>query len=279
VRRATIAVLRSAGWVALLLVLARVVDQLGSPTLTVPLTSWADFRAWTDLASPAEMAMALLRLGALAAIWYLVVATALVTVARVVRVRGLTAFTQRVTPGLVRHLAAGGGGLGLALGTVAGSLPAPHLHVSPAAAVAAAASTPPPGPGGATATMTREPEPGPEPEPEPLPATATMIRVGEPLRTSVTMTRTALVLPGPAPPGPSPPAPDATTWVVEPGDSFWSIAADVVTGPDQPTPPDREVSRYWRRLVDANRDRLVDPGNPDLLMPGQTLTLPGRSSP
>jgi nucleoid-associated protein YgaU len=53
----------------------------------------------------------------------------------------------------------------------------------------------------------------------------------------------------------------------------------VAAGPDQPTPPEREVARYWRRLVEANRDRLVDPGNPDLLRPGQTLTLPGRSSP
>jgi nucleoid-associated protein YgaU len=196
-----------------------------------------------------------------------------VTVARVVRVRGLTAFTQRVTPGLVRHLAAGGGGLGLALGTVVGSLPPPGLHATPAAAVATAAPRPPPTPGDATATMTREPEP------DPGPATATMTRVGEPLRTSVTMTRTALVLPGPAPPGPAPPAADATTWVIEPGDSFWSIAEDVVARPDQPTPPERDVARYWRRLVDANRDRLVDPGNPDLLMTGQTLMLPGRSSP
>jgi nucleoid-associated protein YgaU len=34
------------------------------------------------------------------------------------------------------------------------------------------------------------------------------------------------------------------------------------------------VGRYWRRLIDANRDRLVDPGNPDLLLPGQELVLP-----
>jgi hypothetical protein len=34
------------------------------------------------------------------------------------------------------------------------------------------------------------------------------------------------------------------------------------------------VGRYWRRLIDTNRDRLVDPGNPDLLVPGQELVLP-----
>jgi nucleoid-associated protein YgaU len=125
--------------------------------------------------------------------------------------------------------------------------------------------------------MTREPVP--DPPPATATATATMTRVGDPLLTSVTMTRTVLVVPGPAPPGPAPPTADATTWVVEPGDSFWSIAEDVVTPPGQPAPPERDVSRYWRRLVDANRDRLVDPGNPDVLLPGQTLTLPARSSP
>jgi hypothetical protein len=263
----------------LLLVLARVVDHLGSPALTVPLTSWASFRAWIDTVSPADMAMALLRLAALGAVWYLLVATALVTASRVVHVRGLTAFTQWVTPRIVRQIATGGGGLGLALGTIAGALPPPHLPAAPAAAVTLA-RPPPSGPGrGASATMVREPRPDLSPTPEPARATATMTRLGDPLRTSVTMSRTALVVPGPAPPGPMPPAADATTWVVEPGDSFWSIAEDVVTGPDRSSPPERDVSRYWRRLVDANRDRLVDPGNPDLLLPGQTLTLPARSSP
>jgi nucleoid-associated protein YgaU len=238
----------------------------------VPLTSWTEFRAWTDSVTPADMAMAILRLVALAAIWYLLVATALVAAARVVQVRGLTAFTQRVTPGLVRHLAAGGGGLGLALGTVVGALPPPHLHAAPAAAAAVTAATPPPTSPATTATMTREPDPAPP--------TATMTRIGDPLRTSVTMTRTAAIVPGPAPPGPEPPAADATTWVVEPGNSFWSIAEDVVAGPGQPpAPSERDVSRYWRRLVAANRGRLVDPGNPDLLLPGQTLTLPPRASP
>jgi hypothetical protein len=38
--------------------------------------------------------------------------------------------------------------------------------------------------------------------------------------------------------------------------------------------PDRAVARYWRSLVEANRAELVDPGNHDLLVPGQQLVLP-----
>lgn len=58
--------------------------------------------------------------------------------------------------------------------------------------------------------------------------------------------------------------------VVQPGEHFWSIAEQVVADRSLTEP----VGRYWRRLVDANRDRLVDPDDPDLLHPGQELILP-----
>ncbi len=35
-----------------------------------------------------------------------------------------------------------------------------------------------------------------------------------------------------------------------------------------------EVDSYWRTLIAQNMDRLVEPGNPDLLFPGQELMLP-----
>ena len=72
-----------------------------------------------------------------------------------------------------------------------------------------------------------------------------------------------------------PPLPlvDAATWVVEPGDSLWRIADDVVRTA-RPGVSDRTITGYWRSLVDANRAQLVDPQNPDLLVPGQQLALP-----
>lgn len=63
------------------------------------------------------------------------------------------------------------------------------------------------------------------------------------------------------------------TVVVQPGDSLWSIAEEALvdlTGHAD----DRTISRYWRRVVDANRAALVDPGNPDLIFAGQVITLP-----
>jgi nucleoid-associated protein YgaU len=63
------------------------------------------------------------------------------------------------------------------------------------------------------------------------------------------------------------------SWTVEAGDSFWSIAAETVA-PAGDARDDRRVIGYWRRLVEVNRGRLLDPGNPDMLVPGQELVLP-----
>jgi nucleoid-associated protein YgaU len=62
-------------------------------------------------------------------------------------------------------------------------------------------------------------------------------------------------------------------WSVERGESFWSIAAEVLADRWGRPPTDGEVTPYWRALVEANADRLVT-GDPDLLYAGQVLVLP-----
>ena len=65
------------------------------------------------------------------------------------------------------------------------------------------------------------------------------------------------------------------TWTVEPGESFWSIAEEHLADTWQLDElSDEQIVRYWKPLIAANEDRLVDPGNPDLLLPGQELVLP-----
>lgn len=73
-------------------------------------------------------------------------------------------------------------------------------------------------------------------------------------------TPSATVLPGPQ-----------RVHVVAPGEHFWGIAEEVVA---QRPDAGLEVAHYWRLLVEANRDRLVDRDNPDLIHPGQELVLP-----
>ncbi len=76
---------------------------------------------------------------------------------------------------------------------------------------------------------------------------------------------------GPATATPAPQTP--TTWVVRPGESFWSIAEEHLGGAHATTDV-QAVSQYWLRLIETNRHRLADPFEPDLLFSGQVLDLP-----
>jgi hypothetical protein len=66
------------------------------------------------------------------------------------------------------------------------------------------------------------------------------------------------------------------TVTLRPGDSFWSVAEDVVEHALGREPTDEEVAPYWLALVAANRSRLADPAVPDLVFPGQVLVLPSQ---
>jgi nucleoid-associated protein YgaU len=70
------------------------------------------------------------------------------------------------------------------------------------------------------------------------------------------------------------PAPTPTTHVVAAGDHFWAIASSTLTEFWGRAPTEAETVPYWEHLVAANRGVLSDPGNADLLFPGQELTLP-----
>jgi nucleoid-associated protein YgaU len=131
--------------------------------------------------------------------------------------------------------------------------------------------------------------------------TATMTRLGSaptaptaPPTTSTTSTTATIapetaptsLAPVPIPPeAPAPAAPndptagapvmsDQETWVVHAGDTFWSIAEEALADHRGSFPPQNDVIRYWRQLIAVNQPNLAAPGNPDLLVPGQSLVLP-----
>ena len=57
--------------------------------------------------------------------------------------------------------------------------------------------------------------------------------------------------------------------VVREGDTLWSIAASTLRTDDA-----ERIARYWPRLHRANRGLIGR--NPDLILPGQVLDLPGE---
>lgn len=72
-------------------------------------------------------------------------------------------------------------------------------------------------------------------------------------------------------------ADSAQIYVVQPGDHLWSIADHRVSEELKSAADNNEVREYWLRLIEINRDNLVDPHNADLIFPGQELVLPPRA--
>ena len=214
---------------------------------TPPHGSWEELNAWYLRSDPGVAVVALLRVVGLAAGGWLALGGGLQLVASLVAVDRFSTLVDRISPRFLRALSQGTLGLSVTAGLA--------LPVVPSAP----AENPP-----GTAVMV------------PLDAPA------QPASTSTTTsstTTTAAPTPTTVPPEPEPPyseppaaAPKVAPTVrpdevvVAPGDSFWSIAVDEAG--------ERDLVEYWRALIEANRDRLVDRSNPDLLYPEQVLRLP-----
>ena len=64
----------------------------------------------------------------------------------------------------------------------------------------------------------------------------------------------------------------ATEHTVQPGDSMWVIAQRHLASIGAPT-SDPDVASYWVEVIEANRGTIRS-GDPDLIYPGEVLTLP-----
>lgn len=119
-----------------------------------------------------------------------------------------------------------------------------------------------------TATMVLDPTAGAPEATHPPPGTQPTTQMPAPAPPDRTTIRTP-------PPAAAPEAPtDPARIVVVPGDSLWSIAERTTSTRLGHRARDHETAPYWRTLIEANRHRLVDPSDPDLIHPGQELLLP-----
>jgi len=216
---------------------------LPAPTLT----SWSGAARWYDSVGPEVAVASFVRVGALGVAMWLVVATAAQLLAGVGAPAAVRRTADLIAPRSLQRFVHGLAGFSLSAG----------LAVAvPSAGTPSADAT-----GEAVLRLVSEAPPG----------TATL-RLAPPLAPPATPAPIAPATP-PAPPAP-PSVPVADTVVVEPGDSLWSIAEEVLADGADGRPDDATVERYWRRLIAANVQALVDPGNPDLIYPGQALLLP-----
>jgi hypothetical protein len=205
-----------------------------SPLAPPPLTAPSGWSAWLEGHDPVVAAFAVLRLAALGVGWYTVAVGVAGALARLAPHRRLVAALDRVTVPPLRRLLAATVTVSLGAGLANPTVAAADRHEAPAVADSATSSTTAP-----TLTMRHLPS-STEGEPRPTPA----------------------------------PAAEDSTWTVQPGQCFWSIA-EAVLGESlgrEATPS--EVVPYWNRLIEANRGALADRDNPDLIFPGQVFTVP-----
>jgi nucleoid-associated protein YgaU len=208
----------------------------GRSELAPPPLSADAFVAWVERRGTIAAAVAVMRLAALLAVAWLAATTTVATAARAAGSARLAAGAERGMPEPLRRAVSAAAGVGVGVASVVTL-------------------------GGAAA--------GADPD-QPAPTSEHLVLLPADGEGTATMS----VLPD-APPAPAPAPTPPDEWVVAPGDSFWSIAEELVGDALGRAPADAEVDPYWRALIEANRERLVAP-DPDLVHPGQVFVLPPR---
>lgn len=241
-------------WVATLVVAIALFTALGNgPLAAPPITTPSAWGEWAAAREPVAATVAILRWAVLAMAWYLVGVTTIGAAARVAQLSSLTRVADGLSVPLVRWVLQTSLGVGLATAVVASAAPG----------VVASRPDPPsmqPIAGGAGTEL--EP-PGMRPLDTPLDAAED--DGGAPTPQTV---EAPVVADADADPD------EVATHEVRTGDHLWSIAHDHLAAVTDADPTDDEVAAHWRDVIDANRDRLVDADNPDLLLPGQEVLLP-----
>lgn len=271
----TRAALRTLAMAGVLVALLVAVRSAGAGSMATPDMSSVDaFFDWVDATGAASMAMSLVRLGTEIALWYLLVVTIFYAVADATRAASLRRVADVLATPIPRRLVRIV--VGVSLATTAAPLPLsgdqPDRLSPPTTMVALEDAS------AAAASM------------ELLSESSADVAVGRPLRRSPRGVATAGPVVEKSVPAWAPghdPSPQAAsdlpatgelpaTWTVAAGESFWAVADEIVSDRLGRDASDAEIAPLWTSLIDTNRDRLVDPADPDLILPGQVFELPAR---
>jgi hypothetical protein len=260
---------RRAIWFAALGTLIAALTRAGDVLPAPPFTTPRALLDWLEAREPVEIAFSLLRSAALVAAWYVLVMAMASVLAASLGSRRLVRAVDAATPRPLRRALANLAGVGITAGALTvGLMPSPRAVTAPGAGPPKAARTLAVphhlsiDDDASTARLRRDDTV------DPLRGVATMHRL-EPGEAA------APARPASRPPGRSREA--LRLYTVQRGDHLWSIAADHLAVTLGREPTDREIDPYWRTLITANRRRLANPDDPNLLFVGQELELPRDS--
>lgn len=251
-------------WCLLLVVALYAVTALGHGRLAAPpLTEPGAWAGWASARTPDVVAFSLLRLVVLVVGWYLLGTTIIGAAARVARSGRAVRLADLLTVPAVRRLLQGALGVGLATAALVG-----QVSGDPAAAE--------PAPSAAAVALADERE---------LASTATLRLLADDDAERATLALRApdsrmaeLRLAADGAQAEADASEDTAAWPqrweVQPGEHFWAKAEAVIAAAWGRAPSDAEMVGYWQHLVETNRPALADPGNPDLIYPGQVFSVP-----
>lgn len=253
--------LRAASGLLALVAVLVLVHRIDTPELAPPDLSLVGWSRWLDDRTPVTAVIGLARMAVIGAGWYLTVGSSIAVLARSARRAG----PARLQAGLVSRAAES------AVRIVVGATIAGAIATSPAALAL------PPGP---ASPMLISGDPATEPVAGVESATVEPATWHPVLGTPGAERTASSALDEFGPTGSAQPTSrsetDLAEHVVRPGESFWSISADVVRARLAGPPTEAEIAAHWRRFVAMNTERLVRLGDPDLILPGQRLVLPGE---
>jgi len=206
---------------------------------------------WFREVAPAEGVLAILRLVVLVGAAYLLLATLLTLSSTILHTGAVDRMAARCTGPTLQRFLRTSAGIGIGTVTSIQSL--------------AAGAAPPPvtGPHAEEVTTLTRVD-GPTPDQTPTEAsTGPQTDPPAPEPNPAATTPAASIDSG---------APDS--WTVAPGDHLWHIAEETLLDLRGEAPSPEQTVAYWHAVCEANHDRLVDPDNPDLILPGQQIALP-----
>lgn len=222
---------------------------------------------WLRTTDLTDALAAVARLAALALAYYLVVSTLLYLIAVTTGSRGLIRVTRPLALPIVRSLADR---------VVAGSIAITALATP---LIASGPPTPAPADLGISAEVLMDYLPASR-----IVDAADVTRLPGPDEPTAELEVSYTERPTTPPPeadseSPEPPLPDdvvvagVTEVVARQGDHLWGLAETRMSQALGRPALDHEVASYWREVVDENRGRIRS-GNPDLILPGETILLP-----